>query len=61
MIGAAAVVHLHINRGFMCAVPMHGFPAGANPARQLSLQPVAIGATVEVTRRLKPSMERVIE
>src|SRR5579862_5455482 len=45
----------------VCAVPMHGFLAGANPARQLSLQPVAIGATVKVTKRLKPSMERVIE
>jgi hypothetical protein len=30
--------------------------AGANPARQLSLQPVAIGATVEVTKLLKPSV-----
>jgi CheY-like chemotaxis protein len=29
------------------------------PTRQLSLQPVAIGAVVEVTKRLKPSMERV--
>jgi hypothetical protein len=61
MIGAAPVVRLYIDRSFMCAVPMHGFPAGANPARQLSLQPAAIGATVEVTKRLKPSMERVIE
>ena len=39
---------------FQCAVQRHGFPAGANPARQLSLQPVAIGAVVEVTKRLKP-------
>src|SRR5664279_3999242 len=38
----------------MCAVQRHGFPAGANPARQLSFQPVAIGAVVEVTKRLKP-------
>jgi len=37
-----------------CAVQRHGFPAGANPARQLSFQPVAIGAVVEVTKRLKP-------
>jgi 6-pyruvoyltetrahydropterin/6-carboxytetrahydropterin synthase len=29
-------------------------PAGANPARQLSLRPVATGAVVEVTKRLKP-------
>jgi hypothetical protein len=27
---------------------------GAKPTRQLSLQPVAIGATVEVTKQLKP-------
>jgi hypothetical protein len=32
---------------------------GDRPTRQLSLQPVAIGAVVEVTKRLKPSMERV--
>jgi hypothetical protein len=31
------------------------------PARQLSLQPVVIGAVVEVTKRLKPSMQRVAE
>jgi hypothetical protein len=31
-------------------------PAGANPVRQLSLQPVAIEAIVEVTKRLKPSV-----
>ena len=41
-------------RFVMCAVQRHGFPAGANPARQLSFQPVAIGAVVEVTKRLKP-------
>ena len=29
-------------------------PAGANPARQLSLRPVATGAIVEATKRLKP-------
>ena len=38
----------------MCAVPRHGLSAGANPARPLSFQPVAIGAVVEVTKRLKP-------
>jgi hypothetical protein len=32
---------------------------GDRPTRQLSLQPVAIGSVVEVTNRLKPSMERV--
>ena len=39
-----------------CAVQRHGLSAGASPARQLSLQPVVIGAVVEVTKRLKPSM-----
>jgi hypothetical protein len=33
--------------------------AGVIPARQLSFQPVAIGAAMEVTKSLKPSMERV--
>jgi hypothetical protein len=41
---------------FLCAVQRHGLPAGVSPARQLSLQPVAIGAVVEVTKRLKPSV-----
>ncbi|MGH8536686.1 MAG: carbamoyltransferase N-terminal domain-containing protein [Gammaproteobacteria bacterium] len=36
-----------------CAVQRHGLSAGANPARQRSLQPVAIGAVAEVTKRLK--------
>ena len=40
----------------VCAVQRHGLPAGVRPARQLSLQPVVIGAVVEVTKRLKPSM-----
>jgi hypothetical protein len=44
-----------------CAVRRHGLPAGVKPARQLSLQPVVIGAVVEVTKRLKPSMQRVAE
>jgi hypothetical protein len=30
------------------------FPVGDRPTRQLSLRPVAIGAVVEVTKRLKP-------
>lgn len=32
------------------------FPAGANPARPLSLRPEAIGAVMEVTKWLKPSV-----
>jgi len=35
------------------------FSVGATPTRQLSLQPVAIGAAVEVTKPSKPSKERV--
>lgn len=42
-----------------CAVERRDHPVGDRPTRQLSLQPVAIGAVVEVTKRLKPSMERV--
>jgi hypothetical protein len=40
----------------LCAVQRHGLPVGANPTRQLSFQPVAIGAVVEATKRLKPSV-----
>jgi len=35
--------------------------AGVNPARQLLLQPVAIGAAVEVTKSPEPSMERTVQ
>ena len=42
-----------------CAVERRDFPVGDKPTRQLSLQPVAIGAVVEVTKRLKPSVQRV--
>ncbi|WP_300337377.1 class I SAM-dependent DNA methyltransferase, partial [Accumulibacter sp.] len=45
---------INFNRVFLCAVTRRCFPAGANPARQLSLRPVATGAVVEVTKRLKP-------
>lgn len=47
------------NTTYRCAVPRHGLSAGANPARQLSLRPVAIGAVVEATKRLKPSVQRI--
>ena len=33
-----------LNVGFRCAVTRRHSTAGANPARQLSLQPVAVGA-----------------
>jgi hypothetical protein len=38
----------------VCAVQRRRFPVGASPTRQM-LQPEATGATVEVTKRLKPS------
>jgi hypothetical protein len=37
------------------------FFSGAKPARQLSLQPVAIRAVVEVTKWLKPLVQRVLK
>jgi len=43
-----------IKYGVPCAVKRRWFSAGENPARQLSLRPVAIGAVAEVTKRLKP-------
>ena len=42
----------------VCAVTRCPSSVGASPTRQLSLQPVAIGAAVEVTKSPKPSMER---
>jgi hypothetical protein len=42
-----------------CAVKRRWFSAGAIPAWQLSLQPVATGAVVEATKPLKPPVERV--
>ena len=36
-----------------------GSSVGENPTRQLTLQPVAIGAAVEEMKPLKPLMERV--
>src|SRR5216683_689023 len=38
-----------------CAVERRRFPVGASPTRQ-SLQPEAIGAVMEVTKWLKPSI-----
>ena len=46
-------------RIMQCAVKRRRFSVGANPTRQLSLQPVAIGAVEEVTNLLKPSVQRV--
>jgi hypothetical protein len=43
---------------FSCAVMRRAFSAGAIPARQLSFQPVAIGAAMEVTISSEPSMQK---
>jgi len=40
----------------MRAVERPHRPVGAKPARPLSLRPEAVGAGVEVTKRLKPPM-----
>src|SRR5882762_5391366 len=40
---------------WVCAVQRRRFPVGANPTRQ-PLQPEAIGAVMEVTKWLKPSI-----
>src|SRR3979490_1111038 len=40
---------------WVCAVQRRRFPVGANPTRQ-SLQPEAIGAVMEATKWLKPSI-----
>jgi hypothetical protein len=45
----------------LCAVQRCRSSAGAIPARQLLLQPVAIGAVVEVTKLPKPSVQRATE
>ena len=45
----------------LCAVKRRRSSAGATPARQLSFQPVAIGAVVEVILLPKPPMERSVE
>jgi len=45
---------MKITLQLQCAVQRRGSSAGEIPARQESLQPVAIGAAVEVTKRSKP-------
>src|ERR1039457_4313398 len=47
---AGRLPHLRV-----CAVKRRRFPVGASPTRQ-SLQPEAIGAVMEVTKWLKPSI-----
>src|SRR5262249_59479018 len=43
----------------LCAVQRRRSSVGVTPTRQLSLQPVAIGAAMEVTKSPKPLMERI--
>jgi transposase InsO family protein len=47
-------------RILQCAVERRGFTVGEIPTRQLSLQPVATGAVVEVTKRSKPLVKGVV-
>ena len=56
---AALAASLCLARIIQCAVKRRTSSAGASPARQLSLQPVAIGAAGEATNSSKPSMEKV--
>jgi len=44
---------------WVCAVIRRRSSVGASPTRQLSLQPEAIGAVMEVTKWLKPSVYSV--
>jgi hypothetical protein len=48
--------HTALTRISQCAVKRRRSPMGAKPIRQLSLQPVAIGAVMEVTKSPKPSV-----
>ena len=50
-----------ITWNFSCAVRRHGLPSGANSARQLSFQPVAIRVVAKLTNRLKPQIKRVLK
>jgi hypothetical protein len=47
-----------VNLTPLCAVQRRRSSVGAIPTRQLSFQPVAIGAVVEVTKLPKPSVQR---
>ena len=46
--------------GCLCVVKRCSFSVGAIPTRQRSLQPVAIGAAVEVTKPSKPSRKHAV-
>ena len=49
----ATIARLPILSVLLCAVQRRCFSVGVNPTRQLSLRPVATGAVVEATKRLK--------
>ncbi len=60
--GQRPVLDLHGQRQcllWVCAVLRRRSSVGASPTRQLSLRPEAIGAVIEVTKWLKPSVKRV--
>jgi len=44
---------------WVCAVLRRRLSVGESPTQQLSLQPEAIGAGMEVTKWLKPLMQRI--
>ena len=48
-------------RTYQCAVQRHEFSAGLVPSGKGSLQPVATGAMVEVTKLSEPSVKRVVK
>ena len=54
-----AATRVNAEQASKCAVERRDHSVGDRPTRQLSLQPVAIGAVVEATKRLKPSVWRV--
>jgi ribose 1,5-bisphosphokinase PhnN len=57
-VGVVAHVNAHV---ILCAVQRCRSSVGETPTRQLSFQPVAIGAVVEVTKLPKPLMERTVK
>ena len=48
-----AATRVNAEQASKCAVERRDHPVGDRPARQLSLQPGAIGAVVEAAKRLK--------
>jgi hypothetical protein len=50
---------IHLNPDYSVRRERRRFSVGENPTRQLSLQPVAIGAAVEAMKPLKPPVKGV--